>query len=141
MITVSNTAAVTLAPGQALTFNDIVWKSGCGEAFRNLTSAVFAAQGVYDIAFSGNVAATTGGDALQLNIAVDGVTLPETTMISTPATADIFNNVSTGTTIGNRGSCFNPNPGSVSITVVNTGTTTVTVGANARLSVKRVAGM
>lgn len=141
MITVSNTAAVTLAPGQALTFNNIVWKSGCGESFRNLSSAVFAAQGVYDLAFSGNVSSATGGTPAQLNLAVDNVTLPETTMISTPATADIFNNVSTGTTIGNRGSCFNSNPGPISITVVNTGTGDITIGANARLSVKRVAGM
>lgn len=141
MITVSNTAAVTLAAGQALTFNNIVWKSGCAEAFRNLSAAILAGQGVYELAFSGNIASATGGETAQLNLAVDGVILPETTMKSTPATADIFNNVSTGTTVGNRGNCFNPNPGSISITVVNTGTVAVTVDANARLSVKRVAGV
>lgn len=139
MIVVSNTADVILTPGQALTFNNVVWKSGCAESFRNIGTAVRAGQGVYDISFNGNVASAAASVPAQLNIEVDGAPLPETTMISTPATAGIFNNVSAGTIVGNQSNCCNVNPGSISITVVNTGTGDITVGANAKLSVKRVA--
>lgn len=138
MIEVTNTAPVTLTVNQALTFNDVVWKSGCCEAFRDPGSAVRAGQGVYKISFSGNVASAVGGTPAQLQIYVDGSPLPETVMISTPATAAIFNNVSTSTIVGNRGSCCGT-PGNISISVVNTGADDITVGAGANLQVTRVA--
>lgn len=138
MIVVSNTAAVTLTPGQALTFNDVIWKSGCAESFRNISSAVRAGQGIYELSFNGNISSAGAGVPVQLNIAVDGASLPETTMISTPPVVGDLNNVSASTIVGNQGCCCNSNPGMISVTVVNTGTGTLTVGANAKLSVKRV---
>lgn len=139
MIVVSNTAAVVLTPGQALTFNDLIWKSGCAESFRNAGSSVRIAEGVYEIAFNGNVTNADAATAVQLNLAIDGSILPETTMISTPNAINAINNVSASTVIGNRGGCCNLNPGSVSLTVVNSGTTNVTIAPNSKLSVKRVA--
>ena len=139
MIVVSNTAAVVLTPGQALTFNDVIWKSGCAETFRNAGSTVRVGEGVFELGFNGNVTNADAATAVQLALAIDGSVLPETTMISTPNAINTFNNVAAGTIIGNRGNCCcNSNPGNVSITVVNTGTTNVTVAPNSKLSVKRV---
>lgn len=137
MIVVSNTAAVVLTPGQALTFNNLVWKSGCAESFRSGGSSVRVGEGVYDLSFNGNVTNADAATAVQLALAVDGSVLPETTMISTPSAINAVNNVAASTVIGNRGNCCSPNPGKLSVTVVNTGTTNVTVGPNANLSVKR----
>lgn len=138
MIAVTNTAAVTLEVGQALTFNNISWKSGCAESFRGNTAAVRAGNGIYEITFNGNVTGAAAAAQVQLSIAVDGTALPETTMISTPSTALLFNNVSAQTWVGNQANCCNPCPGSISISVVNAGTVAVTVAPNARLSVKRI---
>lgn len=137
MIVVSNTAAVVLTPGQAMTFNNIIWKSGCAESFRNAGSSVRVGEGVFELSFNGNVTNADAATAVQLALAVDGSVLPETTMISTPSAINALNNVAASTVIGNRGNCCNPNPGNVSITVVNNGTTNVTVAPNANLSVKR----
>ena len=137
MIRVTNTAAVILTPGQALTFNDLVWKSGKCETFRNPGGSIRVGEGVYRVTFHANVASATGGTAAQLTIYADGAPLLETVMISTPATADIFNNVSAETTIGNCGNCCNPNPGNINLTVVNTGTVNVTVAAGANFYVER----
>ena len=138
MLIVTNTAAVTLAPGQALTFNDVIWKSGCAESFRGNGSFVSAGRGVFELSFEGNISGATAATPIQLNLEINGSPLPETTIIETPETADVFNSISRSTIIGNQGDCCNPNPGNVSITVVNTGTSTLTVGANAKLSVKRI---
>lgn len=138
MILVSNTAAVTLTPGQSLTFNNIIWKSGCAENFRNGSSSIRVTQGVYEISFNGNVSSAGAGVPVQLNIAIDGAALPETTMISTPAVVGDLNNVSASTFVGNQGCCCG-NPGSISVSIINTGTGTLTVGANSKFSIKRIA--
>ena len=138
MIAVTNTAAVVLGAGQAMTFNNISWKSGCAESFRGLSAAVRAGTGIYEITFNGNVTGDTAATQVQLSIAVDGTPLPETVMFSTPSTALLYNNVSAQTWVGNQANCCNPCPGSISISVVNTGTAAVTVAPNARLSVKRI---
>ena len=138
MIEVSNTAAVALAVGQALPFNNVIWKSGCAESFRGGSSQVRIGAGVYELTFHGNVSGPTAATAVQLNIAIDGAALPETTMISTPTVAGDLNNVSAGTKVGNQSTCCNPCPGNLSVSVVNTGTTPITIAANSVLSVKRI---
>lgn len=138
MIVVSNTAAVTLTPGQALTFNDIVWKSGCAESFRSPGSVIRAGQGVYEVSFNGNITNPDATTAVQLAIAADGSILPETTMTSTPSAINAVNNVAAGTFVGNQPDCCNRNPGSLSLSVVNTAATNVTIAPNAKFSVKRV---
>ena len=139
MIVVSNNAAVVLTPGQAMTFNNLVWKSGCAETFRNAGSAVRLATGVFELSFNGNVTNADAATAVQLALAVDGSILPETTMISTPNAINALNNVSAETVIGNRPNCCNQDPGNVSVTLVNSGTTNVTIAPNSKLSIKRVA--
>ena len=138
MIVASNASLQVLEPGAALTFNNLIWKSGCAESFRNLGSAIRLTQGVFEIGFNGNITGETANTALQLNIEIDGSPLPETTMISTPSAENVFNNVSANTYIGNQATKCNCCPGNVSISVVNTGTTALTVGANAKLSARRI---
>ena len=138
MIVASNTSPQVLQPGAALTFNNLIWKSGCAESFRNLGSAIRLTQGVFEIGFNGNITGETANTALQLNIEIDGSPLPETTMISTPSAENSFNNVSASTYIGNQATKCNCCPGNVSISVVNTGTEAVTVAANSKLSARRI---
>lgn len=138
MIVASNTAQQVLTPGSALTFNNLIWKSGCAESFRNLNSAIRLTQGVYEVEFNGNVSGAAADVPVQLNIEVDGSPLPETTMISTPGVAAGVNNVSASTYIGNQATKCNCCPGNISISVVNTGTVDITVSANAKLSARRI---
>lgn len=139
MIEVSNTTAVTLTPGQSITFNDVVYQSKCcnSESFRSPGTSVRGGVGLYELEFHGNIASGAAATPIQLNIAVDGAPLPETTMISTPANANEFNNVAAATYYGNQQTCGNPFPGSFNVTVTNTGTATLTVAPNASLKVGR----
>lgn len=134
MLEVSNSTAQVLAPGQALTFNAVLMKSGCAEAHRTNSSIVTlkADHGIYELHFGGNVTKTVAGQA-QLAINLDGEPLVETTMISTIATVGNFNNVSAATLVKTGCGCCGR------VTVTNVGTTEVTVGANASLFVKRIA--
>lgn len=137
MIELSNLTEQTLQPGQSLTFDKVVHHKGCGECFTSQvpTSAKLRANGgFYNIEFSGNIAATAANDALQLALAIAGTpasALVETTMKSTPETANAFNNVATGTYVTN--SCSDLNR----ISVTNTGTVPVIVDANANLRIYR----
>lgn len=131
MLVLSNNASQTLAPGQAMVFNTTVLKSGCGECHRANTGSVkLTNRGTYRVSFAANVAGAAA--ALQLNIALGGSALPETTMISTPASSDVFNNVATATAVSNCCCDFSR------ITVVNTGTTEIIVGPNPALVINRV---
>ena len=110
MIQLSNSTTQTLAPGQSLTFDSVLLKSGC----------------------TGNVSATAA-NPVQLAIQLDGETLPETTMYEEITTAGVGQNVAAATLIRTGCGCC----GRVSI--VNTGTTTVEVLPNVSFFVKRVA--
>lgn len=138
MIAVSNSAVVVLGVGAAMTFDAIIWKSGCSETFRDLSTAIRVGTGVYEVSFNGNVSGAVADTQISLAIAANGTVLPETAMISTPGSTAALNNVSAMTWIGNQPSCNNPCPGSLSISVVNTGAAAVTVNPNAKLSVKRI---
>ena len=54
MIELSNTAAQTIAPGQSLTFDTVLLKTGCAEAHRNNSGIVTleADCAVYEIHFA-----------------------------------------------------------------------------------------
>lgn len=134
MIELTNTAAQTIQPGQAVTFDKVLLHTGCGECFtrRANNSVKLRNNAVYEVSFSGNIAGTAAG-VVQLAIALGGQALPETVMVSTPAAANTFNNVSTGTLI--KDCCCDVDR----ISVVNTGTTPVLLSANMNLRVKRVA--
>ena len=132
MITLSNLTAQTLAPGQALVFDDVILHSGCGECHRRNTGAVkLRANGVYIVNYGANISGATAGTPVQLSLQIGGATLPETTVISTPAAANDFNNVFRETQLKNCCGDYDR------ITLVNTGTSTVTVGANAVVNVRR----
>ena len=131
MISLSNTTAQTLEPGQSITFNTVLLHSGCAECHRPNTSSVkLRAKGIYDIHFSANIAATAVGIA-QLSIQIGGDTLNESTMIVTTATANSLNNVATAIPVKNCCDDFDR------VTVTNTGSTTVLVGENPVLFISR----
>lgn len=132
MIVLSNTTAQTLAPGQSITFDKVVHKSGCAECHRPGTASVkLRCQGVYAVAFSGNVT-STGAGTVQLVIELGGDPLNETTMKSTPAATGDFNNVSSGTKVRNCCGDYDR------ITVTNNGTIDVVVDANSNLRIGRL---
>lgn len=134
MIELTNSVAQTVQPGQAVTFNTVVLKTGCGECHRRGTNSVkLRPNAKYRVDFSGNITGTTAGTPVQLAIALGGQALSETVMVSTPATANAFNNVSTGTLISDCCCDYDR------ITVVNSGTTPVIISANMNLRVQRVA--
>lgn len=134
MIELSNTAAQTIAPGQSLTFDTVLLKTGCAEAHRSNSGIVTlkADCAVYEIHFAANISATAAGTA-QLAISLDGEPLVETTMINTISTAGDPDNAATATLVKTGCGCC----GKISVT--NTGTTSVIVSANPALFVKRVA--
>lgn len=135
MIIVSNTSAQTLAAGQSLTFNNVVLKTKCGaESYRSGSSTVrLKVNGLYEINFSANVTGATADVPVQLSIQVNGTTLPETTAISTPSTANAVNYIFANTAI--RSECCDYN----AVSIVNTGTTDITIDSNASLLIKRLA--
>ncbi len=137
MIELTNTAAQVIQPGAAVTFNKIVRRPRCGgsECFNEQipTSVKLKACGVYDVTFSGNISGATAGVPVQLAIALGGYPAPETVMVSTPAAANDFNNVSTSTFVSNGCS----DCGADRVSVVNTGTVPVTLSANFNLKVIR----
>lgn len=134
MIELSNTAAQTIAPGQSLTFDTVILKTGCAEAHRTNSGIITlkADCAVYEIHFAANISATAAGTA-QLAIALDGEPLVETTMINSIGTAGDPENAATATLVKTGCGCC----GKISVT--NTGTTSVIVSANPAFFVKRVA--
>lgn len=133
MIELTNTSAQVIQPGQSVAFNTVVLHTGCGECYRRNTPSVkLRANGIYEIAFSGNVASATAATPVQLALALGGIGLPETVMVSTPATANTFNNIASSTFVQNTCGDYDR------VTVINTGTTPVTLSANMKLSVRRL---
>ena len=111
---------------------NIIHRSGSGlVTLRGLTDQCRAR---YRITFTGNIAIPTGGTVgpIQLAIALNGETIPATTMIVTPAAVENFFNVHADTFIEvPRGCC-------VSVSVENTSTIAVNV-QNANLTAIRTA--
>ena len=133
MIELSNTTAQTLTPGQSLTFDTVLLKTGCAEAHRKNSSLVTlrANNAIYELHFAANISGTAAG-TVQLAISLDGEPLLETTMINSVGTAGDPDNVATATLVKTGCGCC----GRISVT--NTGTTSVIVGANSSFFVKRV---
>lgn len=132
MIKLSNTIAQTVEVGQSVTFNQVLLHTGCGESHRAGSGAVkMRGNGNYEIGFFANVSGATAGTPLQLNIALGGERLLETTMIVTPAAADALQHV--GLSVPVKNCCGDYDR----VTVINTGTTPITIGANPLFYVKR----
>ena len=134
MIQVSNSTAQTLSPGQSLTFDSVLLKSGCAETHRVNSGIVTLRSncGIYEIHFTGNVSAPSASP-VQLAIQLDGETLPETTMYEEITTPGVGQSVAAATLVRTGAGCCGR------IGVVNTGTTTISVLANTSLFIKRIA--
>lgn len=133
MIELSNTTAQTLTPGQALTFDTVLLRTGCSAYHRRNSGIITLSKiGVYEVSFSANISSTTAGTA-QLAIELDGEPLLETTMINSIGTAGDPDNVATSTLVKTCAGCCGR------LTVVNTGTSDVVVSPNSAFYVKRVA--
>lgn len=134
MIILSNTIAQTLAPGQSLTFDNTIMRTGCNaECHRNGSSGVnLTKNGIYEINVKLNVAPTVDGTA-QLAVMAGGSALPETTMVSTPSAANDVNTVCCSTGFRPCGCCGE------TLTIQNTGTVPVLVSADSCLFIKRIA--
>lgn len=135
MIEVSNTVAQTLQPGQAVSFDNIIHRKGCGECYtKQLPTSVKLRGGcgsVYNVEFNGNVSGTEG-DILRLFIALEGQPLAETEMRVVPSGATNSANISSGTYVVL--SCDDVNR----ISVMNGGTTAIGLAPNANLRIRRV---
>lgn len=134
MIILSNTTDQQLLPGQAITFNTVVLQTRNDRCSHRENSAGvrIRTNGIHEIQFSGNVDGATAAAPATLVVAYGGARLPETTMISA---ATGFNNVATSTAVRECGCCCQGEE----VTVVNAGTATITIGANAKLFIKRIA--
>ena len=134
MIQVSNSTAQTLSPGQSLTFDSVLLKSGCAETHRVNSGIVTLRSncGIYEVHFTGNVSAPSASP-VQLAIQLDGETLPETTMYEEIATHGVGQSVAAATLVRTGCGCCGR------VGIVNTGTTTVSVLANTSLFIKRIA--
>ena len=131
MYQLTTTTEQTLAPGQSVVFNQVLYRTGCKVSHRANSSIVTLEPicGVYDVRVHGNVSGTAAGTT-QLQIMREGEGLPETIMYAQIATPDEFENVSAETLIGVCGRCCQ------SIAVTNTSATeTVIVAAGANLIV------
>lgn len=137
MIVLSNTTAQTIQPGQAITFDKVIFKTGCGECYRRQLPKSVTLSGnrgsVYSLGFSGNVTSATAGSALQLAIAVAGEALVETAMNSTPSAANALNNISTETRFQVGCRCADNNR----VSVINTGLTPVVLAPNSSFVIDR----
>ena len=133
MILLTTSAEVTLAVGQAIVFDTVALRFGCGEYHRENSSTVrMCFNSPYIASFSGNIGGETAGTPVQLAFSLGGEVLPESIMISTPAAVGDLNNVSKTVGLANRCGDYDR------VSIVNNGTEPVIVGAGASLLVTRV---
>lgn len=131
MILLSNQAAQTIAPGQAVVFDQQIYKVGRCECHRTASSVVsLCSANMYDVTFDANVTSSEAG-SVQLAIAVDGEALPYGTMITTPAATGDINSISK--TIPVSGCC---RCGTPKVSIVNNGTTPVVLQPNSSLYIR-----
>lgn len=134
-------AVQTVAANQDVLFTDtvicgnnsMVHRGGSGlVTLRGLTNCQCRAR--FRVSFGGNIALPTGGTAgpISLAIAIDGEPIASTTMITTPAAAEEFNNVFGAIFIEVPKGCCEQ------VSVRNTSTVPIDV-QNANLIIERVA--
>jgi hypothetical protein len=133
-------ALQTVASNANVIFNDTAVKGNCSIVHRE-GSGLVTLRGItnqcrarFRVYFGGNVAIPTGGTAgpITLAIAINGEAMGPTTMISTPAAVETFNNISTEVFLDvPSGCCY-------TISVINLTAASISV-QNANLIVERVA--
>lgn len=134
-------ALQTVLLNQNVQFTDVV-TCGNQSIFHRAGSGLITIRGItngqcrarFRISFGGNIAIPTGGtvEPISIALAVDGEAIATTSMISTPAAAEEFNNVFASIYLDvPRGCCY-------TISVKNTSTQSIDI-QNANLIVDRVA--
>lgn len=134
-------ALQTVESFQNVIFTDTVIDGSCSILHRD-DSGLVTLRGIsnnqcrarFRITFGGNIAITTGGtvEAISLALSINGEPVATTTMISTPAAVEEFNNVFSSVFLDvPRGCCYQ-------IGVRNTSTQAIDV-QNANLIIERVA--
>lgn len=135
MILLSNTTAQTIAPGQALSFDKVIYRSrNCCECFNAQApaSVKLCSQGVYEVSFSGNITNPTGTEPVQLAIGIGGQPLSETYMNSVPVAAGDLNSVAKTTFVKNC--CCDLDR----LSIINTGAVPVAVAPNTAFAIHKL---
>lgn len=133
-------AIQTVASNQNVLFTDTVVKGNCSIVHRD-GSGLVTLRGItdqcrarYRVSFGGNVAIPTGGTVgpISIALAINGEAVAATTMISTPAAVEEYNNVFSAVFLDvPRGCCFQ-------VSVTNLTEDPIEV-QNANLIIERVA--
>lgn len=134
-------AIQTVTAGSNVLLTDTVVNGNCSIIHRN-GSGLVTLRGItnnqcrarFRVSFGGNIALPTGGTvgAISLAIAINGEAVATTTMISTPAAVEEYNNIFSAVFLDVPKGCC------VQVSVKNTSTQAVSV-QNANLIVERVA--
>lgn len=134
-------AIQTVTAGSNVLLTNTVVNGNCSIIHRN-GSGLVTLRGItnnqcrarFRVSFGGNIALPTGGTvgAISLAIAINGEAVATTTMISTPAAVEEYNNISSAVFLDVPKGCC------VQVSVKNTSTQAVSV-QNANLIVERVA--
>lgn len=134
-------AIQTVTADSNVLFTDTVVNGNCSIIHRN-GSGLVTLRGItnnqcrarFRVSFGGNIALPTGGTvgAISLAIAINGEAVATTTMISTPAAVEEYNNIFSAIFLDVPKGCC------VQVSVKNTSTQAVSV-QNANLIVERVA--
>lgn len=86
MIQLSNTAALTLTPGETATFDSVLYNScnNKNEFFMMGTGGVSVVPGTYEVSFAANLGATAATTAVQVAIAYNGTPIAGGTIETSP---------------------------------------------------------
>lgn len=133
MIELSNSTTQTLESGQALLFDVTNLKTRCtAECHRaGMSDIKLRLPGIYEVAFSGNIAGVAAG-AVQLSISAGNAVLPGSTMIATSTAAGDANNVAKTMLLGTGCGMYDV------IRIVNSGADALTVTPGANIVIRKL---
>nr|DAG27761.1 MAG TPA: hypothetical protein [Caudoviricetes sp.] len=133
MIELSNSTTQTLESGQAILFDVTNLKTLCtAECHRaGMSDIKLRIPGIYEVAFSGNIAGVAAG-AVQLSISAGNAVLPGSTMIATSTAAGDANNVAKTMLLGTGCGMYDV------IRIVNSGASALTVAPGANIVIRKL---
>lgn len=133
MIELSNSTTQTLESGQAILFDVTNLKTRCtAECHRaGMSDIKLRIPGIYEVAFSGNIAGVAAG-AVQLSISAGNAVLPGSTMIATSTAAGDANNVAKTMLLGTGCGMYDV------IRIVNSGADALTVAPGANIVIRKL---
>lgn len=133
MIELSNSTTQTLESGQAILFDVTNLKTRCtAECHRaGMSDIKLRLPGIYEVAFSGNIAGVAAG-AVQLSISAGNAVLPGSTMIATSTAVGDANNVAKTMLLGTGCGMYDV------IRIVNSGADALTVAPGANIVIRKL---